>query len=492
MKPSRTFSLVALLLPLLAGAQRLPQRRRRRPLAAPGAASARAIFAGGCFWCVESDFDKVDGVLSTTSGYTGGTRREPELRAGVGQAEPAMPRRWKSCSTRAVSYEKLVEHFWRTIDPTTPDRQFCDAGTPYRTRDLRAWTTAQLKVAQASRGALEKSKPFKEPIVTEIVPAAPSTRPRNTTRTTTRRIRSATSTTAMAAGAMRGSSSCGVLRRRTEAAREPGGKPPQRGSVDGQQEQTARRPTHPPAGPSCSHRDTASPAITSTGTGEDSAPGRYRIFEHPGDRVLARRAHHDVVDAQAFGWCGRSAAARSPTTQCVWYGTPACVEQRDAVGHAPLRPGHGASRRGRWRLTKRATWRDSCGCTFSRCSSSSWWRRYSAMAWRTARKRVGRAVDRDKDLQHGVFLLRLGRGWQDIERRGRLAPCGRCLANSASRAWMRDSKRRWFLTKPPTAPAGSPGRPAACSSGVAASQGCSSGSLVIIFAAVHTSTPAPR
>jgi peptide-methionine (S)-S-oxide reductase len=140
--------------------------------AAPPASSARAVFAGGCFWCVEADFDKVDGVLSTTSGYTGGHVPNPTYeqvsRNQTGHAEVVEivfdPRR--------VSYEKLVEHFWRTIDPTTRDRQFCDEGSPYRSA-IFAQDAEQLRIAQASKAALEKSKPFKEPVVTEIVAAAP-------------------------------------------------------------------------------------------------------------------------------------------------------------------------------------------------------------------------------------------------------------------------------------------------------------------------------
>ena len=73
---------------------------------------------------------------------------------------------------KKVSYEKLVEHFWRTIDPTTKDRQFCDAGSPYRTA-IFAQDAAQLKAAQASKAALDKSKPFKEPIVTEVLQGGP-------------------------------------------------------------------------------------------------------------------------------------------------------------------------------------------------------------------------------------------------------------------------------------------------------------------------------
>ncbi len=134
-------------------------------------ATAKAVFAGGCFWCVESDFDKVPGVLSTTSGYTGGRTLNPTYQQvssnTTGHAEvveivfdPAI-----------VSYAQLVEHFWRTIDPTTKDQQFCDRGTPYRSA-IFAVNAEQLKVAQASKAALEKSKPFKEPVVTEVLLAS--------------------------------------------------------------------------------------------------------------------------------------------------------------------------------------------------------------------------------------------------------------------------------------------------------------------------------
>ena len=131
------------------------------------AATAKAVFAGGCFWCVESDFDKVKGVLSTTSGYTGGKTVNPTYEqvsnTNTGHAEAVEI----VFDPAKVSYEKLVEHFWLTIDPTTPDRQFCDVGSPYRTA-IFAQDAAQLKAAQASKAALEKSKPFKEPVVTEV------------------------------------------------------------------------------------------------------------------------------------------------------------------------------------------------------------------------------------------------------------------------------------------------------------------------------------
>jgi len=134
--------------------------------------SSKATFAGGCFWCVEADFDKVPGVLSTTSGYIGGTVANPTYQQvttkTTGHAEAVEI----LFDPTKVSYAQLVEKFWRTIDPTTKDRQFCDAGSPYRTA-IFTHNAAQAAAAQASLAALEKSKPFKEPIVTQIVPAGP-------------------------------------------------------------------------------------------------------------------------------------------------------------------------------------------------------------------------------------------------------------------------------------------------------------------------------
>jgi peptide-methionine (S)-S-oxide reductase len=142
------------------------------PAAQAQQATSKAIFAGGCFWCVEADFDKVPGVLSTTSGYIGGKVANPTYAQvsakGTGHAEAVEI----VFDPAKVSYEQLLEHYWRTIDPTTQDRQFCDAGSPYRTA-IFALDAAQLKAAQASLAALEKSKPFPEPIVTQIVLAGP-------------------------------------------------------------------------------------------------------------------------------------------------------------------------------------------------------------------------------------------------------------------------------------------------------------------------------
>jgi peptide-methionine (S)-S-oxide reductase len=159
-------------LALLAAAGLVSAQTTAPAAAAPApAVTAKAIFAGGCFWCVESDFDKVPGVLSTTSGYIGGSTMNPTYEQvsskQTGHAEAVQI----VFDPAKVSYAQLVEHFWRTIDPTTKDRQFCDAGSPYRTA-IFAVDAAQLATAAASKAALEKSKPFKEPVVTEVLAAS--------------------------------------------------------------------------------------------------------------------------------------------------------------------------------------------------------------------------------------------------------------------------------------------------------------------------------
>ncbi len=139
---------------------------------APAATTARAILAGGCFWCVEADFDKVPGVLSTISGYIGGSVANPTYEQVANKSTGHAEAVEITYDPSKVSYEQLLTHFWRTIDPTTKDRQFCDAGSPYRTA-IFAVDGTQLAAAKKSLDALEKSKPFKEPIVTQIVMAGP-------------------------------------------------------------------------------------------------------------------------------------------------------------------------------------------------------------------------------------------------------------------------------------------------------------------------------
>jgi peptide-methionine (S)-S-oxide reductase len=135
-----------------------------------GSALAKASFAGGCFWCMEPPYDKLDGVVSTTSGYIGGHKKNPtyeEVSAGgTGHAEAVEI----AYGPARISYAKLLDVFWRNIDPTVRNRQFCDAGDQYRSA-IFYHDAEQQRLAQQSKAALEKSKPFPQAIVTEIVPA---------------------------------------------------------------------------------------------------------------------------------------------------------------------------------------------------------------------------------------------------------------------------------------------------------------------------------
>ena len=155
---------------LLTAGQANAQAPLPKGVAAP-AGQAVAIFAGGCFWCVESDFDPVPGVISTTSGYTGGKTVNPTYETvssdTTGHAEAVKI----VFDPAKVSYRQLVDRFWHTIDPTTENRQFCDRGSPYRSA-IFAVNAEQLSQAQASKAALDKTKPFKAPVVTQILPAS--------------------------------------------------------------------------------------------------------------------------------------------------------------------------------------------------------------------------------------------------------------------------------------------------------------------------------
>ena len=131
-----------------------------------------ATFAGGCFWCMEGPFDALDGVVSTTSGYTGGKVANPNYEqvsaGGTGHAESVEV----VFDPRRVTFEKLLEVFWHNIDPTVADQQFCDHGNQYRTA-IFYHNDAQRQAADASLAALEQNKPFKAPIRTQLVKATP-------------------------------------------------------------------------------------------------------------------------------------------------------------------------------------------------------------------------------------------------------------------------------------------------------------------------------
>jgi peptide-methionine (S)-S-oxide reductase len=130
-----------------------------------------ATFAGGCFWCMEPPFENLAGVISVTAGYTGGKTANPtyeEVSAGsTGHAESV---RIEFDPSR-ISYFQLLQVFWHNIDPTTLNRQFCDSGNQYRSA-IFYQNEMQKKLALESEQALEKTKPFPEPIVTEITPAS--------------------------------------------------------------------------------------------------------------------------------------------------------------------------------------------------------------------------------------------------------------------------------------------------------------------------------
>jgi peptide-methionine (S)-S-oxide reductase len=139
--------------------------------APPAAAPARATFAAGCFWCVESDFDKVPGVLATVSGYMGGQTKNPTYEqvsaGGTGHAEVVQV----EYDPKKVTYAQLLQVFWRNVDPLTPNAQFCDHGPQYRSA-LFVADAEQRRLAEESLRALQASKRFDKPIVTEILPAA--------------------------------------------------------------------------------------------------------------------------------------------------------------------------------------------------------------------------------------------------------------------------------------------------------------------------------
>lgn len=131
---------------------------------------AVATFAGGCFWCMEPPFDKLDGVVSTTSGFTGGTVKNPSYkqvsRGGTGHFEAVRI----EYDPAKITYEKLLEVFWRNIDPTDDKGQFCDKGPEYRA-GIFYHNEEQRTLAEKSKRALIENWRFSEPVVTEIIAA---------------------------------------------------------------------------------------------------------------------------------------------------------------------------------------------------------------------------------------------------------------------------------------------------------------------------------
>ncbi len=153
----------------IAGAAVLAQDPQDAP-APVGFEQAAAIFAGGCFWCMEPPYDKLEGVVSTISGYIGGSVPNPTYEqvsaGGTGHAEAVRV----VYDPAKIDYQELVDVFWVNIDPTQADAQFCDHGDQYRSA-IFYLDDQQKQVAEQSLAALEKDKPFQGEIVTEIEPA---------------------------------------------------------------------------------------------------------------------------------------------------------------------------------------------------------------------------------------------------------------------------------------------------------------------------------
>jgi peptide-methionine (S)-S-oxide reductase len=152
----------------LGGAARADEPTRRAE--PPSANLAAATFAGGCFWCMEPPFDKTEGVVSTTSGYTGGTVAGATYRqvgaGGTGHTEAVRV----VFDPAKVSYDKLLDVYWKNVDPLDGKGQFCDRGPEYRPA-IFVHDDEQRRAAEASKAALAASGRFKEPIAVAIEPA---------------------------------------------------------------------------------------------------------------------------------------------------------------------------------------------------------------------------------------------------------------------------------------------------------------------------------
>ncbi len=185
----------------------------------PGSApTAKATFAGGCFWCMEPPYDELDGVMSTISGYIGGTKKNPtyeEVVSGnTGHAEAVQI----AYDPKKISYEKLLEVFWRNIDPLTANAQFCDSGNQYRSA-IFYHDDAQKKLAEASKKVFRVVS--NNPSSRKSFALRNSIRPKTITRTITKRTPFATKSTAMAAAATNACKSCGALKRNEKGCSSP-------------------------------------------------------------------------------------------------------------------------------------------------------------------------------------------------------------------------------------------------------------------------------
>ncbi len=166
------FKFPAALLALLGCATAEPAASQSKGSAANVAVTDTATFAGGCFWCVEEVYQDVDGVISAVSGYIGGKQPNPTYeqvsdgRTGHAEAVEVV------YDPSKITYERLLQLFWRNVDPIAVDRQFCDAGAQYRSA-IFYHDVAQRRLAEASKAEIQSAKRFEQPIATEIVKAGP-------------------------------------------------------------------------------------------------------------------------------------------------------------------------------------------------------------------------------------------------------------------------------------------------------------------------------
>ena len=129
------------------------------------------VLGGGCFWCIEADYEKLDGVVDVVSGYAGGHIKNPTYKqvsaGGSGHIEVVKV----TYDANKISYSQILDYFWRHIDPTRDDGQFCDSGSQYRPAIFYQDET-QKKLAMASVKQIEQTKPFEQPLKVELIPAA--------------------------------------------------------------------------------------------------------------------------------------------------------------------------------------------------------------------------------------------------------------------------------------------------------------------------------
>jgi methionine-S-sulfoxide reductase len=129
-----------------------------------------AVFAGGCFWCIQPAFDKASGVIKTVVGYSGGTEPNPTYKLVTSEKTKYRESIEITYDPAKISYEQLLDIYWRQIDPTQADGQFTDIGPSYRAAIFYG-NPDEKKIAEASKEKLTRSGKFKKPIVTEILPA---------------------------------------------------------------------------------------------------------------------------------------------------------------------------------------------------------------------------------------------------------------------------------------------------------------------------------